>query len=539
MALKKIKLLLSAALIVVFLAGAQVFATTAGTGAGPEDVYGGSVENRNYCTPYHLLQSGEVEDITYEFKRPADIRVLDPDHFQYWTKGNNISRSLTLEGMHVQTRDWQQNAIGAEYPRGSSFGIFRSAALELTCHGEFNARVPKDTTISHYLGTPMMGGKIPEDLSYRQDLDYVDKCGNTWGLHVSTRPEDVADWPVEFCDENGEPIIKSDEDVVVIYAAIGNNLWSVNGAWWGDGFKGGYSSYNVPAAPYIECQERVMSFGGGLTRDILFHEYKLVNKSLYHSHPGIGPYDIEGLFIGPWAFAQMGDDSNPQRWAWVDSLRLFFTFEESFTDAAMPGTWTPLIGFTVLKSMPMTDPETGDSIEAPLATASGCYGRNGEGTWGLWTGNYGAAGGYRYKVNTGLPQYQYIQDPQRLPEHKGTMIPDIADASDTQIAMLFGDHKFTLCPGEATYFTYALVCAFPQGSDPPSLATTPDGLMIVAAQLFKNAMLAHTLYPDFKMAKAPFPPNVKLIPGDHQVTITWDNVSMYSRDDFYDVLAGQ
>ncbi|MBN2289916.1 MAG: hypothetical protein JXQ83_11330, partial [Candidatus Glassbacteria bacterium] len=529
MARKKIKLLLSAAFFGFFLVAPQAFATTTGTGAGPEDVYGGSGSNKNYCTPYHLLQSGEVEDKLYEFKRPADMRSLDPDHFQYWTKGNNISRSITIEGVHVQITDWQQGAIGAEYPRGSSFGIFRSSSPTFTSHGEYNARAPKDTTFNWYISCGPFGGKIPEDLSYRNDLDLVARKGNTWGLHVSTRPEDVADWPDEFCDENGEPVVRSDEDVVVIYSDIGNTLWSVNGAWWGDGFKGGYSPYNVSAsAPYLEFQERIMSFGGSLTRDILFHEYKLVNKSMYHALPGIGPYDIEGLFLGPHAFgARLGDDDNPQRWAWVDSLQLFFTFEESFTDAAMPGTWTPMFGFCVLKSMPMIDPETGDSVEAPLATVSGCRGRNGEGTWGLWTGNYQANATKKYLINTGAPEYQYVQDPQRLPEHKGTMIPDISDASDFQVAMLYGDLDLTLCPGEATYFSHALVCAFPQGSDPPSLATTPDGLMIVAAQLYKNAMLAHTLYPDFKMAKAPFPPNVKLIPGDHQVTITWDNVSMY------------
>ena len=36
-----------------------------------------------------------------------------------------------------------------------------------------------------------------------------------------------------------------------------------------------------------------MSFGGSLTQDIMFHEFKLVNKSQYHTMPGIGPYDIE------------------------------------------------------------------------------------------------------------------------------------------------------------------------------------------------------------------------------------------------------
>ncbi|MEA2062816.1 MAG: hypothetical protein U9P14_03885 [Gemmatimonadota bacterium] len=514
-------------------------ATNTGTGAGPEDIYGGNAENRNYCTPYHLLAPGDQEDVVYEMKRPDDIRVTDKDHYQYWTKGNNITRSVTIDGVHVQITDWQQGALGAEYPRGSSFAIFRSSSPMTYSYGEYNARLPKDTVGTHFIGGSQCGGKIPEDLSYRQDLDYVGKMGNTWGLHVSTREADLADWPAEFCDESGEPIVRSDEDVVIVYSALGYGVWPVNGTTWRDGFKGGWSPYDCRALPWLEYQERIMSFGGSLTQDILFHEYKVINKSQYHIMPGVGPYDIEGLLIGPHVYdASLGDDNSSQRWAWVDSLRLMFTFEEDFTDPAMPDAFTPMVGWSIIRAPMMIDPETGDSVEAPVASVSQAGGFNGLGAWGSWTGG-GHPAGKAYHICAGLPEWSFVQDPQRDPAHAGTMIPDISDAWNGQMAVLLGSPDFTLCPGESLQYAMALVCAFPNGSDPPSLATTPEGLSIVASTLFKNTMLAHTLYPEFKMAKAPLAPNVKLIPGDHQVTITWDNVSMYSRDEFFDVLAGQ
>ena len=87
------KLFLWPALIPFFIL--PVTARTQGVGAGPEDVYGGSAANHNYCTPYHFLAPGEVEDKLLQLKRPADIRVLDTDHFQYLTQGNNVSRSLS------------------------------------------------------------------------------------------------------------------------------------------------------------------------------------------------------------------------------------------------------------------------------------------------------------------------------------------------------------------------------------------------------------------------------------------------------------
>ena len=538
---KVISRLIGIAAAVIIAVPGSLFATYGTAGAGPDDLFGGSGLNKNYCTPYHILQPGEVEDKVYEFVRPADIRTVDKEHYQYWTKGNNISRSTTIDGLHVQVSDWQQGAIGAEYPRGSSFGLFRSFAPISYSFGEYNARAPKDTSKTVYIGGSQFGGKIPEDQSYRQDLDYVGKMGNTWGVHVSTRPADVADWPKEFCDENGEPIIKSDEDVVIVYTNIAYSIWPINGSTWRDGFKGGFSPYNFDrSAPYIEYHERIMSFGGSTTQDILFHDFQIENKSMYHSLPGIGPYDVEGFLIGPHFFgATLGDDTSSQRWAWVDALRFFFTFEEDFTDPAMPDAFTPMMGVTILKTFMVEDPATGDSVQVPITSVSQAAGFNSQGTWGSWTGDGGASSSKVYGVALGSPEWAFVQDPQRNPTLEGTLVPQISANFDAQGAIVFGDQDYTLCPGEKAEFAWALVCAFPLGGDPPSLANTPDGLSVVAQQLITNAGLANTLYPDFKMAKAPEPPNVKIIPGDHQVMISWDNVSMYSRDDFYDVLAEQ
>ena len=533
--------LIGIAAAVIIAVPVSLFATYGTSGSGPDDLYGGPGLNKNYCTPYHLLQPGDVEDKVYEFLRPDDIRTIDKEHYQYWTKGNNISRSTTIDGLHVQGTDWQQRAIGAEYPRGSSFGIFRSFAPESYSFGEFTGRAPKDTSRTHFISGAQFGGKIPEDQSYRQDLDYVGKMGNTWGVHVSTRPDDVADWPAEFSDENGVPIIKSDEDVVIVYTNIAYAIWPINGSTWRDGYKGGYSPYNLTNNnPFIEYRERIMSFGGSTTQDILFHEFEIENKSNYHTLPGIGPYDVEGLLMGPHLFdTTLGDDDSSQRWAWVDALRFFFTYEEDFTDPAMPDQPTPLMGVTILKSFPIQDPATGDSVQVPITSVSHAAGFSDQGTWGRWVGDWAPTPTKAYNVALGSPEWAFVQDPQRDPALEGTMVTQISSGFNAQGAVVFGDEDFTLCPGETTEFAWALVCAFPVGGDPSSLATTPDGLSVVAQQLIANAGIANTLYPDFKMAKAPDPPNVKLIPGDHQVMISWDNVSMYSRDDFYDVLEEQ
>ena len=100
-------------------------------------------------------------------------------------------------------------------------------------------------------------------------------------------------------------------------------------------------------------------------------------------------------------------------------------------------------------------------------------------------------------------------------------------------------HDIPLCPDDTTILSYALVCAFPAVDNPASSATTPDGLRKVAANLIQNAAMAQNLYDtDFAMPNPPKAPSVSLIPGDHQVTITWNSASEFSRDLFYDQYAG-
>ena len=43
---------------------------------------------------------------------------------------------------------------------------------------------------------------------------------------MSTRPSDVAEWPDEFRDDNGEPVIISDEDVAIVHYIAGYANWS-------------------------------------------------------------------------------------------------------------------------------------------------------------------------------------------------------------------------------------------------------------------------------------------------------------------------
>jgi len=326
---KRIVLIFTAAIL--FGAAAFAFALE---GAGPADVYGGPSENTNYCTPYHFLAPGTEDEERYWFPDP-NLMETDPDHFAYWTQGNNISRMITNHGVHNIISAWQQGALACIYPKGSAYKLIRSFSPFFFCTGEFNAREPKDTTNITFIGGTQHAGHIPTDLGYLQDGDRWNSkyTGDTEYLRVNVRPEDLEAWPEEFRDENGEPIVISDEDVVVIYTGLG----------YGAGYNWGAIRNKLTYGSYVwlEYQERVMSFSASIARDIQFNDITMINKSRFHTFQEIGPHDIEDIVAGPGGIFEMGDQLGGQKIAWNERLRFGFNYEETFSDPAMEGP-TPL-----------------------------------------------------------------------------------------------------------------------------------------------------------------------------------------------------
>ena len=493
-------------------------------GAGPEDVYGGPSANNNVCSPYTFIPP-ENMGIFYEWLPGPSIIETEPENHAYWTQGNNISQMITADGVFNLTAAWQQGSLACIYPRGSAFKMIRSQCIFEGAIGEFDGQEPKDTVFARYLGGNQRAGRISTDMGYRDDLQpwaeqYI---GKTNRLHVSTRGSDVAEWPEEFSDENGNPIIISDEDVVLVHWIAGYASW-----------QSGRTQSDASSAPYVEMQGRVLSFSASIARDIQFYDYKMVNKSQYVYFPDIGPYDIEECIFGPGAIFDLGDQTGGQRIAYIPALHFGFTYEEAFSDPAIDGI-TPMAGYEILRKLEIRNKDTGEleagtptSFSANVSTSSG---------WGYYP-DEALNASQIWRIRLGDPQFSYIQDPG-MGDDPTSELPIIS--RDGQSDMFFNYHNTNpICPGDTAYLAYALVCAFPSVGDPASMAGTPEGLAQVGAQLIQNAAMAQSLYDtDYAMPRAPQSPNVRIIPGDHQVTVTWDNVSEFSRDAFYDQYAGQ
>ena len=485
-------------------------------GAGPDDIYGGPGPNRNSCTPYHLYPADHPE-YTIEFEAWPEI---DPNQFGFWTTQGNIQQYITSDGAHYDVNTWTQG-MSMIWPRGSAFAVVKSCCFFFYTIGEFNARAPKDT-ITNGAGSWVTGGwgepgRIPEDLSYRE-------TGKLWPLQgerkvwTSSRSADLSSWPPEFSDENGEPIVLGDEDVVTIYSPNAHKR---------------YYKSNHEWEPYIynEVQERVVSFSASAARDIVFHLSKIVNKSRYTAYEGMGPFDWEEFHMGANLNTTIGQGGD-QRVCWVDSLRLAFTYLESFYSPNLNRA-TPFVGYTVLRSMPMDN-----GSEAPLASVSfpkagGAWG------WPQWQGTPTTQEQW-WKILCGKPGFRDIQDPGANYENPKSAVIRRSVMTAYDIHPIFGSENLTVCPDDTTYFDYALICAWPETGDPVSNISTAEGLALESRGMLETAKLAQTLYKsDFKLPRPPASPAVKLIPGDGKVTITWDDQSVRSRDDFYDVYLSQ
>jgi len=369
----KRKLILLSPAVVLFVAATSAFALE---GAGPEGVYGGPSMNNNVCTPYHFVPE-ERKTLEYQWTSGPNLAVTEPDKYCYWTKANNISQSVSADGAYWlggSASGWQQGKLACIYPRGSAFKMLLSHCIFENAVGEFNAREPKDTIHARYIGGGEYAGRIPTDLGYRETKDpwHEKYTGTTRVLHVSTRPDDVEEWPEEFRDENGEPIIISDEDVVLVHFIRGNYFKS-----WIT-----YKQQDAPNNPMIEMQGRIMSFSASIARDIQFYDYKLINKSQFHPFPDVGPYDIEEYMFGPTAIFHLGDQSGGQKIAYVPKYRFGFTYEENFSDPAIEGL-SPMGGYTIIRACERPHPETGEIIPGTLTSFSANVSGGGWGYYGL------------------------------------------------------------------------------------------------------------------------------------------------------------
>ncbi|MFQ6103741.1 MAG: FG-GAP-like repeat-containing protein [Candidatus Glassbacteria bacterium] len=118
-------------------------------------------------------------------------------------------------------------------------------------------------------------------------------------LFVSTVPQDLMEWPDEFRDEYGDPLIHSLQDIVGIY----ND-------------KNGTPAYEVGSVG-IQVKQRSMAFASGRTSQVIIVIWDMTNIS---GEMPEGPYTLEDAYIAIDSDMDIGDQFNDDRTS-------FFTYQ--------------------------------------------------------------------------------------------------------------------------------------------------------------------------------------------------------------------
>ena len=121
-------------------------------------------------------------------------------------------------------------------------------------------------------------------------------------------------------------------------------------------------------------------------------------------------------------------------------------------------------------------------------------------------------------------RYRYLRGSNRLGNLWLQHIdPPESRAADYRMLVSAGPFREIL-PGDILEFQSAFVMLDSRGLD-------RDDEDVVRTQMLGNAIAAQRIYNrDWTAASAPPPPNQRLVPGDHRITVEWDNFSELTTD---------
>jgi hypothetical protein len=146
----------------------------------------------------------------------------------------------------------------------------------------------------------------------------------------STEPQDLLQWPEEFRNEDGEPVVFSAQDFVTIYNDISGEPQMEAGRCG------------------IEVKQRSMAFLGGFNFNAILVLFEITNRS--DSLPD-GPFTLEDAYVGFASDMDIGGDYGDDVSSVLDSLEVYgrgtiplnaaVTWDSDFTE----NDWTGKVGF--------------------------------------------------------------------------------------------------------------------------------------------------------------------------------------------------
>ena len=343
-------------------------------------------------------------------------------------------------------------------------------------------------------------------------------------LYNSTNTTDLDEWPDYFRDENGDPKIFGQQDIVTFYTDVKGPVNSAAGR-----FRLG-----------VQVYQRVKLFSVTSQKDIMYVQWDFQNASQYinddvngdGSIDVSGPYTINGMLAVVNTDFDIGD-ADDDRAAVSPLLNMAIYWDSNFSEANFNNT-PGFLGIKFLDSpaqvgRPADGVDNDGDGQVDEADEPNRIGLTG---FTITTNR----GGPREDPNTDAEAYRImtnqpgeVTEPAWDPE-ADLIVSDFED--DLRARLLTG--PFDL-PADGNIQTVEVGYLLAN-----TLRATPDPTDITLAGELTNLVgLAQTVQTtfdtDFNLPAPPVSPNLKLIERDGSVVVTWDDLSEKTPDTFYPV----
>jgi len=371
-------------------------------------------------------------------------------------------------------------------------------------------------------------------------------------LYFSTSQTDMEEWPEEFYVQDSNPLsptygqsvpdVRSEQDIVGIYTDVNGPLNTSAG------------SLHLG----VEVRQHVLQYSLSNIQDVVFVVWDLYNASRYINEPDVHvPYDIREAFVNIRTDFDIGENALDDRCAVSPVRNMSIAFDSDFKEANFDGT-PAFLGISFLEG-----PTDHDGLDNPNSLFPAGNGLTDE-TFGqiLDAGIKDPRTGLFFEFDSDVLNESAERMSLFTLTTNGGERPDPVDDAEAY-RIYSGDPREVLVP---QYDPYAnLILADVVGDIRQNIISGPfempdnnlqDYQRVVAAYFFARPLhaevnlnnltvsgefkpiiqlwkAASTVYHNsFVVPSPPVAPRMRLLPGDREVTITWDDLPVEASDPY-------
>ncbi len=459
------------------------------------------------------------------------------------TTGNRIEFNMANNGYLAVDPNRGSITPGGFWPSGSEDAYIFAAGLHVM------GIIDSD---GDGIASDIVETQLVFDSEWREGRPTDDPDDPASRLFFSTSQTDLDEWPAEFMvldsNENSPthgqlvPDVRSEQDVVGIYTDIGGPVNTSAGA----------------LRLGVEVRQHVMFYSLSDMRDIMFVSWDILNASQYITDPDVVPgYDIHEAYVNIKTDFDIGENALDDRAAVSPVRNMSIAFDSDFGETGFSGP-PAFVGLSFLEAPTehdgidnqdplfpqgngLTDetfgeiqdagiknPRTNMYFEFDPEVASESAER-----MSLFTVN--TNGGERPDPADDAEAYRILKgDPGEV------LAPSWDPYANLIVADLVGDLRQNIVSGpfempnlagsEPKRVVAAIYFARPASNNVDINNLTINGELRPLIDLWAVAREVH--HSGFIVPSPPITPALRLIPGDRQVTITWNDLPVEANDPY-------